>query len=350
MRMSLRTGWPIFLITAFCFFSAVAVRCASVEDYKSRLGRARTEVESLLSDLRDDTFDEPKTQDAVRRIRRLVPESEKIEFDATAIETSNGWLSAELSSLEKETGGAGRKQILTGILDRLASIESRVIEIEAASAASGTKDADKQKLNEILSRAEYQKPAEQGESLFQRFVNWLLDLLRRLFPRPEMGSVNPQGFQALSVVIQVLVYGVIIGLIVYLVYKFAPALAARFSRSRKGAQTSRVVLGERIDESVSSSDLFSEAEQLARQGDIRSAIRKGYIALICDLADRNIIRLARHKTNRDYLADVAKRTSLLTHIRPATGSFERFWYGSHAPLVSDWEEFKNRYHSAIREI
>ena len=350
MKLSLKTISSVHLLIAFCFLSAAAVRCSTIEDYASRLDAARTQTERLISDIDDGTFTEPDMRDAINRIRRNIPASEKVEINGTAVETSNGWLGAELSSLEKESSDTGRKQILSNISDRLAAIESRVSELESASSAATTKDQDKQKLNEILSRPEYQKPEEKDESLFQRFVNWLLDLISRLFPSPQMSPVNPLGFQSLSLVIQVLVYGAIIGLLALLVYKFAPALVARFSVSRKKGKASRIVLGEYIDASVSASDLFSEAEQLARQGDIKSAIRKGYIALICDLGDKKVLRLGRYKTNRDYLKDLSLRTSLIPHVRSATSSFERFWYGPYSPIGTDWEEFKDRYHSAIREV
>ena len=54
----------------------------------------------------------------------------------------------------------------------------------------------------------------------------------------------------------------------------------------------------------------NEAETLARQGEIRAAIRKAYIALLVELGDRKIISLAQHKTNRDYLRAVINNPSL----------------------------------------
>ena len=165
-----------------------------------------------------------------------------------------------------------------------------------------------------------------------------------------MPAVDPSGFQPLSVVIQVLVYGLVIGLIGFLIYKFAPLIAERFGRKQKKERSSRVILGEHIDASRSASDLFAEAEGFARQGDLRAAIRKGYIALLCDLADKKVIGLARHKTNRDYLRDVRKRTPLFARMRNATGSFERHWYGFRTPEEKDWEEFREQYHSALNEL
>jgi hypothetical protein len=111
-----------------------------------------------------------------------------------------------------------------------------------------------------------------------------------------------------------------------------------------------VILGETIRAETSASDLFAEAESLARSGDIRGAIRKGYVALLCDLADRKLIGLARYKTNRDYLRDVRKRAGLFERMKRATVRFERHWYGSRPARERDWEEFRDEYHKALNDI
>ena len=103
-----------------------------------------------------------------------------------------------------------------------------------------------------------------------------------------------------------------------------------------------MILGERIDANSSAEDLFGQAERLAREGDLRAAIRKGYIAVLCDLSDRKLIGLATYKTNRDYLRDVRPRRELFENMRGLTNSFERHWYGFQSAEKADWEEFRER--------
>jgi len=177
----------------------------------------------------------------------------------------------------------------------------------------------------------------------------LVDWLRDIFPRSNIAPVDAGGFQPLSVILQVVIYALVIGAVGFLIYKFAPAIAQRFRKRESQEKTSRVILGEHIDDMTSSTDLFSEAERLARNGDLRGAIRKGYVALLCDLADRKVIGLARHKTNRDYLRDVRQRSSLFERVKRATGSFERHWYGFRTPSPKDWEEFTEQYRAAVSE-
>ena len=325
---------------------------STLSDYHNRLKAARNDVESIIGALQKDrdltTVDRGLIRKAAARVRKAIPANESMEVRGTTVETQNRWVQIELDKFENAVGQADEVRILSGISERLSSVEKEVDELEKATAGVRTKDEDKRKLNEILSREEFQKPEDKGQSAFQRWMTWFIDWLRSLFPdRPVLPNVDPNRFQPLSVIIQVIVYGLVIGLIGFLIYKFAPVIVERFSRREKKERTGRVILGEHIDASRSASDLFAEAENYARHGDLRAAIRKGYVALLCDLADKKVIGLARHKTNRDYLRDVRKRTSIFGPMKRATGSFERHWYGFTTPEAKDWVEFRDQYRSAV---
>src|SRR5437773_1315268 len=136
----------------------------------------------------------------------------------------------------------------------------------------------------------------QVDLYFREFMEWLANI----FPRSSIPTETPSGLQPLSVILQFVIYGLVIALVGFLIYRFGPLLMERFRNRERKEIESRVILGERIDASTSATDLFAEAENLARQRDLRGAIRKGYVALLCELADRKVIGLARHKTNRDY--------------------------------------------------
>jgi len=117
---------------------------------------------------------------------------------------------------------------------------------------------------------------------------------------------------------------------------------------RKKVKEPRIVLGERLDPDATATDLLAEAEALARQGDLRAAIRKAYIALLVELGDRKLISLAHHKTNRDYLTAVKKVPPLHSIMTGLTLSFERHWYGFAQATQTDWLEFRNGYKSALQ--
>ena len=129
-------------------------------------------------------------------------------------------------------------------------------------------------------------------------------------------------------------------------------LLNRFKRKgkikvRKKAEP-RIVLGERLEPEQTSTDLLSEAEALARRGELRAAIRKGYIALLVELGDRKIISLAQHKTNRDYVNALRNVPQLHSRMRGLTKSFERHWYGFAQATENDWQDFRDGYLAALQ--
>ena len=110
---------------------------------------------------------------------------------------------------------------------------------------------------------------------------------------------------------------VVIGLAVAVLLYVGVILLRRFGRNRRPKvrkkKEARIVLGERLEPEATSTDLLSQAEALVRNGDIRGAIRKAYIALLVELGDRKLISLAQHKTNRDYLNSVRSLPPLHYH-------------------------------------
>ncbi|HEX8638323.1 MAG TPA: DUF4129 domain-containing protein, partial [Pyrinomonadaceae bacterium] len=226
--------------------------------------------------------------------------------------------------------------------------EEKLAELENATAADRTKDEDKQKLAEILRREEYQKPEQKEESLAQRWWRAFTDWLAEVFPRPKLADNSASGFQSFSFVLQILLYALVLGAIAFLLYRFAPLFLRNGRQREKSEKKERVILGERIAAGDSAEKLFGEAEALARAGDLRAAIRKGYVALLCDLSDRRIIGLAQHKTNRDYLRDLRADRALYESVGALTGSFERHWYGAQTAAEKDWHEFRERYRTTVK--
>jgi len=342
----------IFTLFWLTLFGApVTLYCSTTSDYRARIEAANKSVTTMIAIVKNDGSGDDVDdflRQKVAEIKKTVPETERIDTGGTSFDTSNAWLKTELDKLS-EYSESDRTATLTAVSERLASIDARVRELEEATASDRSKDQDKQKLNEILNREEYKKPEQKEESLFQRWAHEFLDWLFGIWPRPNITPVDPSGLQPLSVLLQILIYGAVIGAVGFLVYKFAPVLAARFRHRERAESSSRVVLGEHIDASVSASDLFAQAEALARNGDLRGAIRRGYIALLCDLADKKVVGLARHKTNRDYLREMRKHSGLFIRMKNATGSFERHWYGFRTPAPNDWEEIREQYRSALNE-
>lgn len=324
---------------------------ATIDSYKMKVEAAREAAIRLEYSLQDGEQNESLKREFVAQIGRDFPVSERIEWQGGTVETASGWLLDKIHTLEGETDLEKQLSITVELREYLSAISFKLAELDAAATSDQTKDRDKQKLAEILRREEYQKPQQKQESVFQRWLRAFIEWLENLFPKPSGPSQGFSGLGVLTVLLQVLLYAVLLGLLAFLVYKIAPLLFPKLRRTRKPKKKKeRVILGEQLSEDATAGDLFAEAEKLAREGNLRGAIRKGYIALLCDLNDRKVIGLARNKTNRDYLRDVRSRSELHPRMKAVTDSFERHWYGFQESADEDWARFRDDYKEAIRSV
>lgn len=334
----------VFLLISFTF----STLAATLSDYRERIETAQSHADELIQDL--DENNKVYERETIGEITKSIPATEKIEWPGGSIETDNAWLKTLLADFGAEGDDAARASILMEISERLSAINLSVKELEDAAATAATKDQDKQKLGEILRREEYQKPKPAEQGLFQKWLYDFLNWIAKMFPRAPAASEASSGLASLSFVLQILIYALVIGLTGFFGYKFAPFIFVRFGWKTSSEKHDRVILGERIAGSESALDLFSEAERLALEGNLRAAIRKGYIALLCDLSDRKIVRLGRHKTNRDYLRDVRKDGRLFENMSGLTQTFERNWYGLRTAEQADWDDFRTLYSQTIAGV
>jgi hypothetical protein len=326
-----------------CVASASAV---TLEDYRHQVSRARASVQELLAASADE-YPSQRGQfiaATIALVRAELPAQETVLLGRQTVAVDNTWLHDALNDFEKvRSDNARRLELLAHIDERLRALGERLDEMQKGE-ASASKDDNKTRLAELLRRSEYNKQAEEGSAL-NRLLNRFLRWLSSLFPQAK--PLQPGNAMALSRIAQVVVIGVSVAAIGFLIWKFAPRYL-RNRRKKKTRREARIVLGERLEPDQTSADLLAQAELLARSGDLRAAIRKAYIALLCELGDRKVISLAQHKTNRDYLGAVRDRPSLFSSMRGLTNSFEIHWYGFVPPGEDDWKEFRNGYQQALK--
>lgn len=313
--------------------------------YERAKDSAREEVWSREDFSSDFIVRLPETEkDTFGRVRAFLPAKERVEWGGggSFIEADNTWLHTELG--EKGRGGdyGERALMLRALAGRLRSLEARLAELEGGATADATdRDAERGRLNAILRGREFDREAQQEGGALQRIVRQFIDWVLSLLPRGA--RLTPGASPRASMLTQVVVLGLCLAVLAYVARRL-------WLRRRQGAGSlklkrgARVVLGERLEADQTASDLLEDAERLARAGDLRGAIRKAYVALLCELGDRGVVRLAQHKTNRDYLNAVrrAERPGLYTQMLPLTFDFEVHWYGLRDASDADWESFKTR--------
>jgi len=316
------------------------------EDYQRELQRAIGSLKDL-SDIDETEYPDYYQQQfdqTTATIREALPEKQSVQSSDEVCEVDNSWLHSELEDFKKLTPEK-RVTRLELLIARLEAIEQRVAYQRRPPTENDSKVYSKGKLESILSRPEY-ATQERGPNaltrLIQDFIRWIAQFL------PGPFKMSPGHSSWMTVVAQVLVLVVVLAVVLYviriLIKRFGGKRRIRAPKKRKA----RIVLGEQLKPEDTSTDLLSEAEALARKGELRAAIRKAYIALLVELGDRKVITLAQHKTNRDYLNSVRSNSVLHSNMRGLTDSFERHWYGLDEATDNDWQNFRLRYTAALQ--
>jgi Domain of unknown function (DUF4129) len=340
----------LFRWSLLALFMLVAVRAnadsISSTDYHRNVQRAVTALDTLRSnDETETTSDyENRLDQTVKGVREALPEHQAVETKGGVCNVDNSWLHEALKEL-KSAPAEQREARLAQAIERLQAVEERVGAGQSRTMPPGDKAQTKAKLDSILARPEYTTEARGPNALsrlLMDFIRWLQQFL------PKGIRIQPGSSSWMTVVAQVLVV-LVAGVVVFCVAKilfarFKPKRRQRASKKREA----RIVLGERLEPEDTSIDLLAEAEALARNGDVRGAIRKAYIALLVELGDRKLITLAQYKTNRDYLNAVRTLPPLHQTMRGLTDSFERHWYGFAEADENDWQNFRSGYRSALQ--
>jgi hypothetical protein len=119
-------------------------------------------------------------------------------------------------------------------------------------------------------------------------------------------------------------------------------------RSEEIVAESLVPIPDVADENTSAEQLPEESwMQLARElwerGELRLALRALYLATLAHLAERNLIVLAKFKSNLDYQRELARRAHALPEVSgvflQCVSVFESIWYGFHEVTPEMLEHF-----------
>lgn len=339
-------------------------RPAPLADYRARVGEAVAPLEELASlyerarkgqgpgdssgegSNSDSVLELPKREEsALGKVRALLPPSERVERGGGAfVDVDNSWLHAALDESRRADDYEKRAALLRAAAGRLRALEAQLGEGEAQ---PRDKDAERGRLNSILRDPAFNREAKQPGGALERLLEALLEWLSRLFGGSRNGVV-PGASPGATRLAQIVVLALCLAVLAYVARRL---WARRGARPLKLKREARVVLGERLEPDATSGGLLEDAERLARSGDLRGAIRKAYVALLVELGDRGLIRLARHKTNRDYLNAVRLAASphLYTEMLPLTFDFELHWYGFREASDADWENFKTRCRAVLKQ-
>src|ERR1041384_8087753 len=291
--------------------TCTSVSAVPLSNYHQNIKRAIETLEALTK-IDEDEADvndiENQFVESSRSVRSILPQHQTVEFDGDSYNVDNSWLHKSLDELDRSA-------------DRSDKIEK------------------------ILNRPEY-ATGKHGANALARLLQDIANWLEKLLPKRNI-SVSRVNF--ISVIARIVVLAIAALVIAYVLKIVLSWFVGHSSRpKRRKIKEPRIVLGEKLEPDATATDLLAEAEALARQGDLRAAIRKAYIALLVELGDRKLVSLAHHKTNRDYLNFLRTQPPIHSRMRGLTESFERHWYGFASATPNDWQDFRAGYVAALQ--
>jgi hypothetical protein len=316
---------------------------STVGDYANRLAQAERKVNATLEQNSPASDLAPMASE----VKRLLPASEEVEFNGAITRVDNAWLHEAMNSVVKTAAGDAERRIsmLGEISARLGRLRQSV---RAAQTAEDPALQDQRtRLDNILARPEYQSE-EKRESVIARWIRQMMEFIARLLIKLFGASParEPQtGGAGLVMVLRALLFLVVVTALIFGAVK----LARRFQARQKPAEEAeaREALGEVIAEDATAADLLAMASELARRGEYRKAIRRAYIALLCEFDQRGKLRLGRSKTNRDYLDAMRAEQRIYPTFSVMTFAFERAWYGQEFATEEEFQNFVTLYREAI---
>ncbi len=179
-------------------------------------------------------------------------------------------------------------------------------------------------------------------------LHWLDELWRKLFGNREVSyNSSSSGFDwalAVRLLLWCLVAIVAVALAIFL---YRVWLNRQKSRTTVASEAI-VPVPDLTDENVRADQLPEEGwtklgRELLARGEFRLAMRAFYLASLSHLAARNLISIARFKSNRDYERELRRRghsfPGLLSIFGQNISVFEGIWYGMHEVNADSVNQF-----------
>ncbi|HKP85048.1 MAG TPA: DUF4129 domain-containing protein [Blastocatellia bacterium] len=326
----------LLISIAAALLLAASSYAASLRNYENRVKWATEQIDRVK-------VDPEYSEEGVEAIKGRIPRTEKIDHEGKTTVVDNTWLYESLDSYAGELDPQQKVAKLNEIGGRLRALDEQLVRADEMAASKAEQTEARRKIDNILDRPEYRAKQESRigafvKEIWRKVGNFLgrlyaafLRLLRSIF-----GATTSNNWLAKVLVIAALVAAAI-GIV----------RAARQMKPRKRRGRKRTVLGEEIEAGTSPRDLAEAAMAAARAGDFRNAIRKLYVSLLYDLAERNVIELDDSATNREYLAKLSSFNSLMPPMKYLTDRFDYCWYGMLPSSEEDFSQYFARYNEAM---
>ena len=206
-------------------------------------------------------------------------------------------------------------------------------------------------IERVLERAEYtwrsprpkrEKDNSEESTTLKRFRDWAKKTVRAFFDWLEKAfgskrtrtttgkfSFTTEGFVYILIVAVV----VIIGVLLWLLWRTRSRSASAEFEATPAAPIPDLARDDVAGDELPVDGWMKLALELLERGELRLAMRAFYLSSLAHLAGRNLVSIAKFKSNRDYERELLRRSHALPALSKTFSEnvsvFDRVWYGMH---------------------
>jgi hypothetical protein len=185
---------------------------------------------------------------------------------------------------------------------------------------------------------------ESFRKMMRSFSDWL-DKLFRSTPRPPTAA---RGFSFTTenlVYVLIAVVVLIIGVLFYILWRTRSRRLAVETEATPTAPVPDLTAEDVAGDELPVDGWTALALELLERGELRLAMRAFYLSSLAHLAARNLVTIARFKSNRDYERELRRRSHALPELSQTFAEnvsvFDRVWYGLHEINTDLLQQFRS---------
>jgi hypothetical protein len=196
------------------------------------------------------------------------------------------------------------------------------------------RDSVDNKANDGVITAFFHRVGLMLRSVVRTVVRWLDRFIRSLIRGPRGGGRSAFSWSSSSLLLYALLAAVLstLAIVIYRMLRArrVPAIVAEAVPVRPAPDVSDEGVGAEL---LPADGWVRMARDLLDRGEFRLAMRAFYLASLADLAHRNLVSIARFKSNREYENELRRRSHAVPELLPVftdnVSALERIWYGMH---------------------
>ena len=313
-------------ITSTILFSFILLTLLPFQALSMELIEYREEIKNTIQTLQ--FIEDKEVGEKMVLLKERISSWDRVTLEGVEIKADHQWLDSQLDSIAGEEDYQKRKEALSGMIEKLKSLQLALQWPEL-------RVPDPQPLlAEILKRREF---SQKGSNFFllrmsQKIAEWLERFFKRLRINIDRSSRSLLFLEGLFYSVVGVLLVIVLVLLVRKIIRRVPFTIPHSSRERVSIRPLRP---------QSSLELKMKAQEYAKRGDYRSAVRYLYLSILVHLDEKGQIEYDRTETNLEYLRKISADSSLYRVLKVLTAIFEHCWYGLSSSSREEYRQFLN---------